>query len=105
MFRVSGNVELESPLTVRHPYLPIAGQTAPGAGICLKNYPMNIDTQRDVGGWPALPSGPVPADTDRDGMPDAWEDRCGLDKDNPADRNTVAPDGCTMLEKYLHGIR
>ena len=64
-----------------------------------------IDTQRDVGGWPALPTGPVPADADRDGMPDAWEDRHGLDKDNPEDHNTVAPDGYTMLEKYLNGLR
>ncbi|WP_198661617.1 polysaccharide lyase family 1 protein [Lewinella sp. IMCC34183] len=63
-----------------------------------------IDTQQDVGGWPDLPIGPVPSDTDKDGMPDGWEDANGLDKHDSEDRNTLAPDGYTMLEKYLNSI-
>ena len=42
VFRVSGNIELESPITIRNPFITIAGQTAPGDGICLKNHPLNI---------------------------------------------------------------
>ena len=42
MFRVSGTIELASPISIKHPYITIAGQTAPGDGICLKNYPLNI---------------------------------------------------------------
>ena len=36
IFRVGGAINLRSALTVREPYLTIAGQTAPGDGICLR---------------------------------------------------------------------
>jgi pectate lyase len=64
-----------------------------------------IDTQKDVGGWPALKSAPAPKDTDHDGMPDDWEDKNKLNKENPGDRNTMSSDGYTMLEKYLNSIK
>ena len=64
-----------------------------------------IDTQSDVGGWPELKSNPAPIDTDHDGMPDFWEDENKLDKDNPEDRNIVASDGYTMLERYINSIK
>ena len=63
-----------------------------------------IDSQNDVGGWPVLKSTPAPTDTDHDGMPDEWETKQGLDPKNPDDRNKVAADGYTMLEKYLNSI-
>jgi pectate lyase len=63
-----------------------------------------IDTQNDVGGWPELKSTPAPIDTDHDGMPDDWEDKNGLDKSNPDDRNNISSDGYTMLEIYLNSI-
>jgi len=63
-----------------------------------------IDSPRDVGGYPVLRSAPAPADTDRDGMPDAWEREHGLDPHAPADqREDRDHDGFTNLEEFLNG--
>lgn len=62
---------------------------------------VQIDSQRDVGGWPELRSLPAPRDRDADGMPDAWERSHGLDPkvvDGNGDRNR---DGFTNLEEWL----
>jgi hypothetical protein len=48
VFRVSGTIALESELKIRNPHLTIAGQTAPGDGICVKNYQVNFDTQHMI---------------------------------------------------------
>lgn len=64
-----------------------------------------IDTQTDVGGWPELKSGPVPADSDSDGMPDAWETSHGLDPANAADAQRLpAGSDWTNLELYLEHL-
>lgn len=61
-----------------------------------------IDSQKDVGGWPALKSLPAPLDSDGDGMPDAWEKAHRLDPKNAADGNGDRnKDGWTNLEEYL----
>ncbi|WP_210116375.1 pectate lyase family protein [Hymenobacter fodinae] len=49
--------------------------------------------------------GLAPLDTDQDGMPDAWEQRYGLNPRDATDRNHDADyDGYTNLEEYLQQL-
>ncbi len=58
----------------------------------------------DWSAWPELKSAPCPADTDQDGMPDAWEQAHGLDANDAADRNAKDEEGYTMLERYMNSL-
>lgn len=42
LFSVSGTISLDAPLLIKEGNLTIAGQSAPGDGICIKNYPVGI---------------------------------------------------------------
>jgi pectate lyase len=63
-----------------------------------------IDSQNNTEGWPELNTYNIQTDTDKDGMPDAWERKMKLDPLNPEDRNIIAKSGYTMLEEYINSI-
>ncbi|KKI93691.1 pectinesterase [Bacillus sp. SA1-12] len=64
-----------------------------------------IGNENDVGGFPLLESGTSPVDTDRDGMPDDWEQEKGLNPTDPEDRNEDRNgNGYTNLEEYLNEL-
>jgi hypothetical protein len=48
VFSVGGLITLESKLVIHNPYLTIAGQTAPGKGICIRKYNLGVGGSHDV---------------------------------------------------------
>jgi pectate lyase len=44
LFRVAGIIHLDTPLSITHPYITIAGQSAPGDGVCVRNQTFEINT-------------------------------------------------------------
>ncbi len=78
------------------------GKTAGKPGI--------IDSQEDCipegydVAWPELRSSRAPIDTDRDGISDDFEERYGLDPNDPSDCNKIAPSGYTYLESYINSL-
>ena len=44
VFNVAGVINLKSQITIRAPYITIAGQTAPGDGVCVTGESFLLDT-------------------------------------------------------------
>lgn len=62
-----------------------------------------IDSQNEVGGWPALEAARAPTDSDGDGMPNGWERANGFKNDDATDGAKDADgDGYSNLEEYLN---
>ena len=55
VFNVSGIIKLESPIIVRAPYVTIAGQTAPGDGVCIAGESFWVNTHDVSGASHAFP--------------------------------------------------
>ena len=56
-------------------------------------------------GYGTLAGGTAPVDTDKDGMPDAWETKYGLNPNDPSDATgDFDKTGYTNIEKYINGI-
>lgn len=48
VFRVAGYIVLQSELHIENPNITIAGQTAPGDGICIRNFGITIKTDHVI---------------------------------------------------------
>jgi pectin methylesterase-like acyl-CoA thioesterase len=64
----------------------------------------HINSENEVGGWPALNSLTPPVDTDQDGIPDSWETDHGLNPLNAADGPAISTSGYSNLELYLNDL-
>lgn len=69
------------------------------------SYKKGIITDiRQIGGYPEY-KGESYVDTDKDGMPDAWEKKYGLNPNDASDAiKDCNGDGYTNIEKYINGI-
>ena len=60
-------------------------------------FPHGTEYEKTVNAWPYLRSLPAPVDTDKDGMPDEWEKKQGL---NPNDNSDAA--GYKLSRQYTN---
>jgi hypothetical protein len=83
----------------------VLGRTTTAKG-SKTGLPGIIDSQKDVGGYPIMKGGEAPADSDHDGLPDAWELAHGLDPRDPSDgaKTPQGKDSYTNLELYLNAL-
>lgn len=82
----------------------VASCIVSGIGKGLINSQDDITYADGSHGYPALASLDAPADTDGDGMPDAWEKANGLDPEDATDGPATAENGYTNLENYLNSL-
>jgi hypothetical protein len=68
-------------------------------------YPHGTAYAMTLNAWPALKSLPAPADTDKDGMPDEWEEKNGLNSNDAADAIKVSLHKFyTNIEVYINSL-
>jgi pectate lyase len=68
-------------------------------------YPHHSPYEITINAWPALKSLPVSADTDNDGMPDAWEKKQGLNPNDAADASSInLHQFYTNIEMYINSL-
>ena len=48
VFDVAGTIFLKAPLRIRHGDVTLAGQTAPGEGVCIARYPVTIQAENVI---------------------------------------------------------
>jgi len=68
-------------------------------------YPHGTAYELTLNAWPTLRSLKAPMDTDKDGLPDEWEKKRGLDPNDAADASEYKLDkNYTSIEVYINGL-
>lgn len=68
-------------------------------------FPHGTTYEQTTGAWPFLKKMLAPADTDKDGMPDEWEKKQGLNPDDPSDAaKNKLHFHYTNIEVYINGL-
>jgi pectate lyase len=120
VFNVSGTITLKSTLQVKQPYLTIAGQTAPGGGICLRvdglsrGQVFTIETHDVIIRYLRIRPGPGPEQSEGDGITvtghDVIIDHCsiswGTDENVDCWRSAsnVTIQWCIIAEGLFHSV-
>jgi pectate lyase len=69
------------------------------------NFPHGTAYEQTIIAWPALRSIPAPADTDKDGMPDSWEKKNGLNPEDAGDAGKFTlGQSFTNIEVYINSL-
>ncbi|MGF7140625.1 T9SS type A sorting domain-containing protein [Roseimarinus sediminis] len=104
---VSGEVDI-----VRYEYTTNDGQETPKKGVAsglidTQNNLVPSDAPEGTTAWSvyeSVGSEQSPADSDGDGLPDAWETSNDLDPADPTDFMTITASGYSYLEIYLNEL-
>jgi len=68
-------------------------------------YPHHSPFEMTLNAWPGLRSLPAPADSDKDGMPDEWEKKNGLNANDASDAAKISLDNFyTNIEVYINSL-
>ena len=68
-------------------------------------YPHDSPFEMTVNAWPDLKSLPAPVDSDKDGMPDDWEKKNGLNPNDASDAAKVSLHKFyTNIEVYINSF-
>jgi hypothetical protein len=68
-------------------------------------FPHGTEYELTINAWPALKSLPALPDTDKDGMPDEWEKKKGLNPNDGSDSSAYKLDkNYTNIEVYINGL-
>jgi hypothetical protein len=68
-------------------------------------YPHHTAFELTTNAWPVLKSEPAPVDTDKDGMPDEWEKKNGLNANDAADASAnKLHQQYTNIEVYINSL-